>query len=209
MFQRIRVALLATLSTLGLGVLAAPAAQANVLSVLPGSCGNQPESQPFAQWGDVNEYTPVAGGSFETGSTPWMLSGGAAVSSGNETFFVNSNSDTHSLSLPAGGSATSPPACTNVYQPTLRLFLRNTGSESSRLIVQAIYTTVLGQVGSTTIGELTGTSNWTPSPILSLTTVNLMATLSPQNTAIAFRFTPTGAGNWSIDDAYIDPYARG
>jgi hypothetical protein len=209
MFLGIRVALLATLSTLGLCVLAAPAAQANVLSLLPGSCGNQPESQPFAQWRDVSEYTPVAGGSFETGSTPWTLSGGAAVSSGNETFYVNSKSDTHSLSLPAGSSATSLPVCTNLNQPTARLFVRNTGSASSRLTVQAIYPTLLGQSGSTTIGELTGTSNWAPSPVLSLATVNLMATLSPQNTTVAFRFTPTGAGNWSIDDVYIDPFARG
>ena len=87
--------------------------------------------------------------------------------------------------------------------------MRNTGSASSRLIVQALYPTLLGQVGSTTIGELTGTSTWEPSPALPLGTANLLATLSLQNTTIAFRFTPTGAGAWSIDDIYIDPYGRG
>ena len=65
MFHRTRAVLLAALSTLTLSAIAVPAADANVLSLLPGSCGNQPESQPFAQWGDANEYTPVAGGSFE------------------------------------------------------------------------------------------------------------------------------------------------
>jgi hypothetical protein len=209
MYRRTRAALSAALSTLALAALAAPAAQANALSLLPGSCGNQPQSQPFAQWGDQSEYTPAPGGSFESGNASWQLSGGAAVTSGNETFYVNSKTDSHSLSLPAGSSAVSPAACTNIARPTARLFVRNTGSASSRLTVQALYPALVGGTATTTIGVLTGTSNWEPSPTLSLATANLLATLSLQSTTIAFEFTPSGAGNWNIDDVYIDPYARG
>jgi hypothetical protein len=197
MFMRIRRVALAGVSTLALGMLAVPAAQANVLSLLPGSCGNQPESQPFAAYGDNSNYTLVPGGDFQPGGLPWLLTGGAGDSNG-------------SLSLPAGSSALSPASCTNIYSPTLRLFVRNTGSPSSHLIVQALYPGLLGGIRTATIGELTGSSNWSPSPIMSLQGQNLLATLSLSQTAIAFRFIPAdSSGDWSIDNVYLDPFIRG
>ncbi len=205
-----RVAALAACSTLALAGFAAGGAQAGILSLLPGACGNQPESQPFLQWGDTNEYTPVPGGSFEPGSAPWTLTGGASVVSGNETFYVSSKSDSHSLALPAGSSATSPASCTDIYHPTLRLFLRNTGSVRSHLTVDALYPGLLGGVQTAEIGSLTGSSSWEPTPQLELLVDNLMATLSLDQTAIAFRFAPADSlGNWRIDDVYLDPFCRG
>src|ERR1700731_2274596 len=133
MFGRIRRVGLTAVSTLALGALAVPAAQANVLSLLPGSCGNQAASQPFAAYGDNNSYTLVPGGDFQSGSVPWATTGGASAGNG-------------SLSLPAGSTALSPANCTNIYHPTVRLFVRNTGSPSSHLIVQALYPGLLGGV---------------------------------------------------------------
>jgi hypothetical protein len=206
---RPRLALLASLSALAIGLCGASAAQANPLSLLPGSCGNQPESQPFAQWGDDNSYTLVPGGTFESGSVPWLLFGGAAVTSGNESYYV-SGPGSQSLSLPAGSSAISPPSCTSIYHPTLRLFVRNTGAASSRLDVYALTPGLLGGVVTTSLGQLSGTSSWEPSPQMELLLDNLLATLSLDQTAIAFRFVPAGRdGNWNIDDVYLDPYMRG
>ena len=114
------------------------------------------------------------------------------------------------LSLPAGSSATSPASCTSIYQPTLRLFVRNTGSPTSQLIVQALYPGLLGSVQVATIGELTASSSWSPSPAMSYRVENLMATLSLGRTAIAFRFSPAGgSGDWSISNVYLDPFGRG
>jgi hypothetical protein len=210
MTVRIRAVVMAALSALTLGVLAAPAAQANPLSLLPGSCGNQPESQPFAQWGDNNSYTLVPGGSFEAGSAPWLLSGGAKVSAGNETYYVGRTSDSQSLTLPSGSSATSLPSCTSIYHPTVRLFVRNTGAASSRLTVQALYPGLLGGVQVATIGQLTGSSTWAASPAMSLMVCNLLSTVSLSNTVIGFRFTPADhTGAWTIDDVYLDPFHRG
>src|SRR6202035_5924549 len=90
-----------------------------------------------------------------------------------------------SLSLPAGSSAISPATCTSIYQPTVRLFVRNTGSPSSHLIVQALYPGLLGGVQTATIGQVTGSSDWSPSPAMSLLGENLLATLSLGQTAIA------------------------
>src|ERR1700739_3172575 len=131
MIRGTRSILLGATSALTLGALVAPVSQANPLSLLPGSCGNQAESQPFAPWGDFNYYTPVPGGTFVAG-TPWALSGGAALSPDSGTLVVAGVSDSKSLSLPAGSSAISPANCTSIYHPTVRAFVRNTGSSSSK-----------------------------------------------------------------------------
>ena len=47
---RIRATLVAIFSFAALASMAS-AAQANLLSILPGSCGTQKETQPFARWG--------------------------------------------------------------------------------------------------------------------------------------------------------------
>jgi hypothetical protein len=209
MTRHIRAVALTAVPALAALFVAAPASQANVLSLLPGSCGNQPESQPFAPWGDNSEYTPVPGGSFEPGSTSWTLSGGGAAVPNDETLSVDGAQDTYALSLPAGSSATSPASCTSIYHPTLRLFVRNIGSASSHLLVQALYPGLLGGVESTTIGELTGSSTWQPTSAMELLGENLLATLSLDKTAIAFRFTPADStGDWSIDSVYLDPWGR-
>jgi hypothetical protein len=205
---RVRVAL-AAICSCALVALIAPVAQANLLSILPGSCGNQAESQPFSRWGDTYSYTLVTGGTFEVGSPPWALLSGASVGSGNESYYVNASSDQRSLSLPSGSSATSPLVCTSIYHPTLRLFVKNTGSASSRLRVEALYPALLGGVQLAQLGDLSGASTWQPSPALSLGATNVLATLSLQQTAIAYRFTPEDTvGQWRIDDVYVDPRMR-
>jgi hypothetical protein len=91
----------------------------------------------------------------------------------------------------------------------LRLFVNNTGSASSRLRVEALYPALLGGVQVARLGDLGGTSTWQPSPELQLTVTNLLATLSLQQTVMAYRFTPEGAGgHWRIDDVYLDPRMR-
>jgi hypothetical protein len=209
MVLRMRTALVAVASAFALVASFATSADASVLSLLPGSCGTQAESQVFAPWGDNSLYTPVPGGSFEAGGVPWGLSGGATKLANNESFNVAGPGST-SLALPSGGSAVSPFSCTSIYHPTLRFFVRNTGARSSHLLVQAIYPALLGGLTTTTLGEVSGSSTWTPSPVMGLLTSNLLATLSLNSTVIAFRFVPADAtGAWSIDDVYLDPYCRG
>jgi hypothetical protein len=204
MKTRFRV-LIATLA-LTLTALAAPAANADVLSILPGSCGSQSASKPFAKWGDSANYVLMPGGSFEPGGAGWTLTGDAKVTRGNESHYVHGPADKYSLALSGGSSATSPAACTSIHHPTMRFFLRNTGSSSSQLKVEAIYPGLLGRVRVARLGVLRGSTGWQPSPVTSVLVADLLATLSLERTSIAFRFTPLDrAGGWSIDDVYLDP----
>jgi hypothetical protein len=203
---RMRAAIVAAMSILASTAMAAPAADASLLSLLPGSCGSQSYTQPFAPWGDGANYVATPGGSFEPGSIWWPSSGGAAPARGNESFYVRGSTDAYSLALPSGSSATSPPACTSIYHPTMRFFLRNTGSASSQLKVEALYPGLLGGVQAARLGVLQGTAAWKPSPVMQLLVSNLLSTLSLSRTTIAFRFTPLDrTGAWSIDDVYLDP----
>jgi hypothetical protein len=201
-----RAAIAAALSVLGCTALATPAADASVLSLLPGSCGSETYSQPFTSWGDTAKYVLMPGGSFEAGGPLWLLAGGAKAAPGNESYKVHGAADSMSLALPGGSSATSLAACTSIYHPTMRFFVRNAGASSSQLKVEALYPGLLGGVQAAKLGVLRATAAWQPSPVMQLLVSNLLATLSLNRTTIAFRFTPLdGSGTWTVDDVYLDP----
>ena len=168
------------------------------------SCNYGPASHPFASWGDVASYTLVPGGSFESGAPGWTLSGGARVLSGNESYYANSPSDSHSLLLPSGSSATTAPFCVSLNRPTIRLFVVNGGSSSSRLRVKVVFRGLLGVLGVLDGGTIGAGRSWNASPVM-LATLN-----APLGTKAAqFVFTPADStGAWRIDDLYVDPWVN-
>lgn len=164
------------------------------------ACPGQTYVRPFVPWLDPANYVLVPNGSLETMSG-WRLTNGAKLVSGNETWKVNRATDSRSLYLPSGSSATSPPLCVTLLHPTLRFFAMNSGSPLAALRVEAI-TTVLGVKATTPVGLVLGGS-WQPTLPLPLLT-NLA---SPVAGTVQFRFTPLGsASGFRIDDVYVDPY---
>jgi hypothetical protein len=152
---------------------AAPAAQA--------ACPDQPLSRPFTPWLDFAQYHPAPDGFFTGGGAGWALSNGASVSGG-------------ALSLPAGGSAVSPPVCITPAHPTIRFFTRGTGT---------LLTSVIWNGVELPIGTVLGLGNsWQPSPV-QLIVLNLLG-----ESDVQFRFT--GAlGTVGVDDFWVDPYSKG
>jgi hypothetical protein len=186
---------------------AAPSAQAASLGL---ACPN-PTSQPFTHFqSDYNFYAAAPDGGFENGAAGWTLTGGAQVVTGNEPWMVGGLGQSHSLSLPAGSSATSPPMCVGLFSKGMRFFLQNTGAAGSKLRVQVIYHggvgAILGGLGST-LGisdkaSLTGTTTWQASPNF-LMAGGLVPLLTQ---SVQFKFTPLSTGgNWRVDDVYLDP----
>lgn len=204
MFTKIRMAMLAAAGSVAMLAAVAPSAQAGLLSLAPGSCG-QTETQPFLPFGDSSYYVLVPGGSFESGSPSWQLRDGASVVSGGTP------DGSRSLSLPAGSWATSPPACTGIDHPSARLFVRNTGSSASRLNVWATYPPILGLLPYTVyLGQLSGSATWQPSSYVQMGLLNnTIGSLNLGETTISFTFAPADwTGNWQIDDVYLDPFRR-
>lgn len=192
-----------------IAALMAPAANAGILVNTAQSCDSEQLSQPFARFGDPAQYTPVPGGSFESGSAGWSLSGGAKVSSGNEPWQVGSAADSHSLYLPQGATAVSPSICVGLNEPTLRYFEKQAGSLlglTGAMTVDVLVEDSLGNVVSAPLLPGALTTSWQPglpSPIVA----NLLPLLPGQMTAVAFRFHAL-TGNWNVDDVYVDPYMK-
>ncbi len=207
MFTKIRTAMLAATGSVAMLAAVAPSAHAGLLSLATGPCG-QMETQPFSPWGDTNAYVPVPGGNFESGAFGWSLTGGATVVSGNESYKVVGGS--HSLSLPAGGSATSPSQCTGIDHPSMRFFVRNTGSPTSQVNVYATYPLLLGLPYTAYLGSVSGSEKWQPSSVMQIGLLNnTLGSLTLGESTISFTFVPAdSSGSWSIDDVYLDPYCR-
>lgn len=168
-------------------------------------CPSRTLTQPFLPWGDRDPYFLAPEGSMESTSS-WTLENGARRVVGNESFYVNSPADRFSLALPMGSAAQTAPMCVTVFNPTMRFFARNSGSPSSALKVEVIYTSRDGSQRTATAGYVTGSGSWMPSPALFFLRYTAPAINGNGQTWASFRFRPIGwGGNWQIDDLYVDP----
>lgn len=206
MTRKIRIAIV--LATAVVAAIAAPGANAGVLVKSAESCDSQQFSQPFSRWSDNATYTPVPGGAFEAGQKAWTLSGGAKIVSGNEPYKVRSASDSRSLSIPAGGVATSPAMCVGLQEPTIRWFQKQASplGLTGAMTVTVLTETSLGIVTETPVGAGLLGSGWNPS-LTGVVITNLLPLLDTDKTAVAFRFRAV-TGTWTIDDVYVDPICR-
>lgn len=177
-------------------------AQAGVLVASAPDCASDGGSTVFSPWLDPASYVLAPGGAAES-ADGWALSGGAAIVDGNEPWAVHGAGDSHSLSLPAGATATTSTMCVGIDNPDLRFFSRGAGLGVVK--VSVLFETASGDVASAPVGAMTPTA-WTPSPVMPLAP-SLLALLPGNDTPVQFRFTAVG-GNFTIDDVYVDPWAR-
>jgi hypothetical protein len=196
-------AIIASLAALALTV--TPPAKAGLIGTPPPS-GCDSASQVFAPWGDNAWYALVPGGSFESGTPSWALSGGARVVPGNETFYVGSRSDSRSLYLPSGSSALSQTVCFGLGDWHARFFVRNVGSAGGSLKVDIVVKSLVGSVVAILDGgSVSAGGTWAPSSRVRLTLTNLCSLLGVR--AVAFRFRSVGSGAaFQVDDVYLDPF---
>ena len=199
----IRRGVLAGIATIAAtGALAAPAS-AGLLTMSAKDCTDGALTQPFKTWGDKAQYKLVGGGAFEPAATGWTLRGGAKVVSGNEPWKVRDSKDSRSLVLPAGSSATTPPVCVGLAEPTMRFFAKKNKGLLSTMAVSVWVKTSLGIELPLPIGLVLGNGQWKPSaPMLII--ANLLPLFPGDRTPVAFTFTPL-LGEWQIDDVYVDP----
>jgi hypothetical protein len=216
---------------LSLAALALSPSSAGALVGTAVSCDSYTLETPFLRWNDPFSYQLAPDGTFERRARGWTLTGGARVGRGNETFYVHRSGESRSMYLPTDSSATSPAMCVGLEYPTLRTFaLNRRHSGSSRLKVEVLFDDpvnldptglncltsivipgqpgILGSDGvcALLIGTLSASRAWDatiPMPVVA----NLLALLPDNRTAVAFRFSPQdAAGDWRIDDVYVDPY---
>jgi hypothetical protein len=166
-----------------------------------GTCPGATLSHPFAAWGDSSSYEAVPGGSFEGSLAGWSLAGGAARTTGSESYGATGTVGQSSLMLPAGASAQSPAVCVDASDPTFRFFVHN-NSLLSTVAVQVVYPTLLGPV-ALPLGAAAVSLTWKPT--LPMLTGSLAgALLNGGTTQLSLRFTAL-LGKSQIDDVFVDP----
>jgi hypothetical protein len=172
------------------------------------SCTTQPVSTPFSQWGDTNNYFLLPGGNFE--GTPdqvgWSLSN-ASLTPGNEPFQVGGSSDGQSLTIDAGGSATSPYFCVDNTMSSLRFFAEQVAAGSD-LQVQALVRTPDGDRTIPLADLADGSmSSWAPTDPIRGDTSGIP---TGSSVMVALQFSVPGSdGSWQLDDIYVDPWRSG
>jgi hypothetical protein len=158
---------------------------------------------PFAQWGDTNGYFLIPGGSFSGAAAGWALDGATLSNAG---FNFGSVSATSSLTIDAGGSATSPSLCVNSTMPYLRFLARQVAAGSGLTIQGIVPASANSPEMTVNVTDLADGSmpSWAPTGRVALVTVELAPGVSVKG---MLRFEVPGAtGAWQIADIYMDPY---
>jgi hypothetical protein len=129
----------------------------------------------------------------------WTLKGGAKVVSGNESFYLRSKTDSNSLYMPSGSTATSPTMCFAAGDWHMRFVNKGSGQVKVNIMVNSL----VGLVSVLDGGTVKAGSAWTPSPKVSLLLSNVGGLLTTK--AISLRLTVSG-GAMQVDDVYLDPF---
>jgi hypothetical protein len=110
------------------------------------------------------------------------------------------------MRLLPGSSATTAPMCVGVDYPSLRFFARRSGGLlADALVVEAVLVDSAGNERALVVGSVGNAGVWAPTQPLPVA-VGAFALTSGHGVSVAFRFTPRGSAQWSIDDVYVDPF---
>ena len=172
-------------------------------------CRKAQSSQVFSRFGDLSYYTLLSGGSFESGTTGWSLTG-ASVVAGNESYFIGGATHTRSLRIAAPGEVVGPSFCADSERPHFRFFAKRVSGSTGQLNVKLRWVNDSRQVVYSSVAtlNLADYPAWKPTPNLALAT-RLALNAVDQTRTVQLVFDVTGSDAvWQIDDVYIDPYRR-
>ncbi len=153
-------------------------------------------SEPFAMWGDTNEYAFLPGTALDSFTgTGWKLSAGASIT----TTTLADGTSGLVLNLPVGGTAVSPAMCVDTDFPNARMIVRDaTGTQGIKVL--AAYEGGGAQVASS-YAETGQGSGWALSPVLQTNPGNL----SGWQLAVFTLVGTTATGVTQVSNFAIDP----
>jgi hypothetical protein len=173
------------------------------------SCTAPALFNPLTAFKDRRHYFVAPAGDFEDPALPgWQLTGGAALTASGSNTGVTGQSQSNSLLLPPGASATSPEMCVDLDYPTFRFFASQTAEDTdSELAVDVIYPALTrNNVREATKFRLKAKDGWKLSDDVKLEPQRLGKAAGWRKIAVRFRVKP---GNkpaaYRIDDILIDP----
>jgi hypothetical protein len=185
-------------------------AGALVLAALPAAataaeCPDTPSAPVFALFGDTALYSLAPGGDFER-SLAWAATGTPTLVERNDPFFL-SGPDKTTVRLRGRDTITSPPICVDALRPTLR-FVGRALDRGSRLVLEVLWHDA-GVFKQDVLEEHPADlwSQWLPSKVVPLGAALPTGDGEVHEVRLRFRLKDA-AGEWLVDDVFIDPYRR-
>jgi hypothetical protein len=173
------------------------------------TCTSPLLSNPLTAFKDRRSYFLAPAANFEDPSLPgWELSGGAAVTADPSNVAVIGDSQTSSLSLPPGSSATSPEMCVDLDYPTFRFFATQLAADTdSALAVDVIYPALTrNNVREAKRFHLKAKDSWKLSDDIQLEPQRLGKKWGWRRVALRFRnVSGKKPGTFQVDDVLVDP----
>ncbi len=172
------------------------------------ACSARTQSAVFSRWGDAATYFRIQNGGFESGTTDWLLAGGAAVVTGNESYKVGGSADAMSLRIPVGATAESRTICISRGEDKFRFFVKNPNVAGAILHVDAtVKNPTNGAVSVVSNDVRSGDfgSGWAPS--LQFQVSDAFGGGGTGTESVTFTFSIRGtAATWYLDDVFVDPF---
>jgi len=161
----------------------------------------------FASLGDSRDYVLAPGGSFEGKDLDgWQVQSARVGGGGSPLEVPDTDKNKRSLTIPAGGSATSPAMCVDLHYPTFRLMTKPQKGQG-QLRVDVIYPDSYNPVFHPVADVGAQGKDWQASADMPVFPERGGA--APGMRRVALRFTSVAAGGnageWRIDDLYVDP----
>jgi hypothetical protein len=173
------------------------------------SCSAPALSNPLAAFKDRRHYFVAPSGDFEDPAMPgWQLTGGAALTNSGSNAGITGQSQTKSLLLPPGASATSPEMCVDLDYPSFRFFASQLAEDTdAELAVDVIYPALpRNNVREARKLRLKAKDGWTLSDDVKLEPQRLGKAAGWRKIAVRFRVKPgKKPAAYRIDDVLIDP----
>jgi hypothetical protein len=172
------------------------------------SCTAPSVVSAFSRLGDLRDYVLAPGGDFETKALDgWQVTKSRQDGDHSNLVVADADQDNkHSLKIPAGGSAVSPAMCVDLHYPTLRLMAKPEQGKG-QLNVEIAYPDSADPVFRDVGVIAAGKKAWAATADIPVYPERGGSKAGMRR--VALRFTSvagdTEAGDWKIDDVYVDP----
>jgi hypothetical protein len=165
-------------------------------------CTARTTTKAFAAFGDNNDYFPISGGTFESGSlSAFTTTGGVSVAGENEPWKVLGSSHSRSAALPPGATLKAT-FCVQINEDSMRLFTKSPSNSGSGLTIKATVATAYGSAAASISVSGSTSSAWAPTPSIPLKNVS-----GPDGKQyVTLLITNNGSGTWLVDDILVDPW---
>ncbi|MBJ7330238.1 MAG: hypothetical protein JHC95_10095 [Solirubrobacteraceae bacterium] len=168
------------------------------------ACPAQPTTKAFARWGDTADYSALAGGGFEAGTTGWQLNTSTTKIVADQDSYNVGGVGTGALELGRSASAASPAFCVDTTNPHFKFMVKGVTGSTVSTIIQYQQADGSWANALSTQQKVGAGSTWAPSDVNPLST-SVPGLTAAKSAKVRLWWINSG-GTSRIDSVMVDPY---